>query len=229
MRLALAILLVVLIVLAFAGGDNVGVFVEWLKQIDTLWAAVLIGLLYTPASLVMFPGTLLTLTAALLPFWVALIAVSLGSTFAAAITFLVGRTLGRAWVEAKFAHSPRFRALDRAVGEQGFRIVLLTRLSPVFPFTVLNYSFSLTRVSFGDYVLATWLGMIPGTVLILVLGTTAKSLGLLFAELAAGRVADNLAQTALLVVGLLATVVVVVVVTRIARRALKPALEESEP
>src|SRR5207253_1291587 len=118
MRIVLLLLLIGLVVLAaIFGQDSLLAFRDWLREIDLLWAAVFVGLGYTPASLVLFPGSILTIAAAaLLPFGVALIAVSLGSTFAAAVVFLVGRGLARRWVQAKVAGSARFRALDRAVG-----------------------------------------------------------------------------------------------------------------
>src|SRR5688572_21581495 len=107
---------------------------DQLRGIHKGWALVLVALSYTPASLLLFPGSLLTLAAAaLFDLHEAVIAVSIGSTLAAAIVFLVGRGLARPWVEARVANSLRFRALDQAVGEQGFKIVLLTRLSPLFP------------------------------------------------------------------------------------------------
>jgi uncharacterized membrane protein YdjX (TVP38/TMEM64 family) len=193
-----------------------------------LWGLVLLGAAYTPASLVLFPGSVLTLTAAgLYDFWPALIAVSLGSTLAAVVVFLTGRTLLRTWVEEWVRKYPRFHALDRAVAGQGFKIVLLTRLSPVFPYTLLNYAFSLTRVSFRDYFLATWLGMIPGTVMYVYLGQAAKSLGMLVKDLWTGQV-ENLGQTLFLFAGFVATVLVTVLVTRLARQALAAKLDAAD-
>ena len=79
--------------------------------------------------------------------------------------------------------NPRFAAIDRAVGREGLKIVLLTRLSPVFPFNLLNYAFGLTTVSLRDYVLGSLVGMLPGTVMYVYLGSLITSLS----ELAAGR------------------------------------------
>jgi uncharacterized membrane protein YdjX (TVP38/TMEM64 family) len=105
-----------------------------------------------------------------------------------------------------------FAAIDRAVANEGWNIVFLTRLSPVFPCTLLNYAFGLTRVSLRDYVLASWIGMMPGTVMYVYLGSLVRA-----------GVADHErtpTEWALYGTGLLATVAVVVIVTRIARRAL---------
>src|SRR5262249_5629033 len=111
---------------------------------------------------------------------------------------------------------PRFRAIDAAVAEQGFKIVLLTRLSPVLPFNLLNYAFSLTRVSFRDYVLASWMGMLPGTMLYVYIGSTIGAL----ADVVAGKVARSPIQQVFFYAGLAATLAVVILVARIAKRAL---------
>ena len=82
-----------------------------------------------------------------------------------AAAFLLGRTLARSWIEQRAARNAKFRALDEAIKQEGFKIVLLLRLSPLFPFNLLNYTLGLTNVSLRDYVLASWIGMLPGTVM----------------------------------------------------------------
>jgi len=132
-------------------------------------------------------------------------------------------------VAGRIGPSDRFRAIDRAVGRKGFKIVLLTRLSPVFPFNVLNYLFGLTDVRLRDYVLASWIGMFPATVLYVYFGTTIQNL----TALIAGRFEGGAVQGALLAGGLAATLVVAVVVARIARRAIADEIpaeaDEAEP
>jgi uncharacterized membrane protein YdjX (TVP38/TMEM64 family) len=100
---------------------------------------VLLGAAYVPAALLFVPGSLLTLEAGF-AFGVVrgTIAVSLGSVLGASAAFLAGRTLARGLIEGRISRNPKFQAIDRAVGEQGFKIVLLTRLSPIFPFNLLN-------------------------------------------------------------------------------------------
>ena len=142
----------------------------------------------------------------------------------ACLAFWLGRTLARSLIEKRLAGNPRFRALDQAVAAGGFKIVLLTRLSPLFPFTLLNYAFGLTKVRFRDYLLASWIGMLPGTVMYIYLGSTVKEL----ADVAAGNVEGGPARRVLFFVGLAATVVVTVYVTRLARRALRQAVPEAE-
>jgi uncharacterized membrane protein YdjX (TVP38/TMEM64 family) len=121
------------------------------------------------------------------------------------------------------ARSPAFAAIDRAVEREGFKIVLLTRLSPIFPYNLLNYAYGLTRVSLRDYVLASWIGMMPAALLYVYLGSAAKSL----ADLAAGRIERTPAQGVLFAAGLFATVIVTVYVARLARRELKKAVGEN--
>ena len=199
-------------------------FLAWVQRIGP-WGAVLLGAAYIPAALLFVPGSLLTLGAGFaLGVGLGTVAVSIGSTLGASAAFLAGRTLARGFIEAKISHNPRFRAIDQAVKHEGFKIVLLTRLSPVFPFNLLNYAFGLTPVSLRDYFLASWLGMLPGTVMYVYLGSAAKNL----ADLAAGKVEGGTGQQVLFGVGLLATVAVTVAVTRVAKRALTAVVPDVE-
>ena len=130
--------------------------------------------------------------------------------------FFVGRTLARDWVGRKIEAWPRFRALDSALTSRGFWIVLLTRLSPLFPFNLLNYAYGVTGVRARDYIIASWIGMLPATVLYVYAGTVAASL----TEAVAGDAEIGSARYVLLGVGLAATLAVTVLVTRLASRAL---------
>ena len=181
---------------------------------------MLIAAAFLPVCLVALPGTPLTLGAG----WVygvvpTTIAVSVGSTLGASLAFLVGRYFARGWVEKKIAAHPRFQAIDRAVGAQGFKIVLMLRLTPLVPFNLLNYGLALTRVSFRDYVLASWIGMLPGTLLYVYLGSAAG-------EAAAGSDSDLLGRVGFWG-SLVVTVVVTVAVSRIAKKALDRILANS--
>ena len=182
-----------------------------------IWAPIVVAAFYVIACVLFLPGSILTLGAGLLfGVLVGTVTVSVGSTLGACAAFIVGRTLGRDWVRAKVASRPRFAAIDAAVADQGFKIVLLTRLSPIFPFNMLNYAYGLTKVKFWKYALASWIGMIPGTVMYVYLGSGLRSL----TEVAAGEVTSPL-QRVLFFVGLAVTVVVVVFVTHVARKALR--------
>ena len=192
------------------------------KQIGP-WGAVWISIIYIPACLLFIPGSLITLGAgfAFGPV-IGTLAVSVGSVAGATAAFLMGRTLARGWIANKVMRNPQFQAIDSAVGERGFRIVLLTRLSPAFPFNLLNYAFGLTSVSLRDYVLASWIGMLPGTIMYVYLGSAIKDL----AELASGKRERSTAENVLFFAGLLVTIVVTVYITRIANRALKQSMPE---
>jgi uncharacterized membrane protein YdjX (TVP38/TMEM64 family) len=194
-------------------------FLEWVDGLGIVGHGLFV-VFYGAAAVFLIPGSVLTLGAgAIFGFWGGYIAVTLGSLAGSAAAFLVGRTVGRGWVEQKLAGSPRLLALDRAVRNQGFKIVLLTRLSPVFPYTLLNYAYSLTGVSFGVYFLASWIGMVPGTVMYVYLGSGLKNLAQLFS----GDYEGGTGAQVLFFGGLAATVVVTVYVTRLARRALQQA------
>src|SRR5262249_44950221 len=196
---------------------------QWIKGLGA-WGLVVLAAVYVLAAVLLFPGSVLTLGAgAIFGVIRGFIAVSVGSVLGAAAAFFVGRKLARGWVEQKVAGNPRFQALDRAVGAAGFKIVLLTRLSPVFPYTLLNYVFGLTRVRVRDYLLASWLGMIPGTLMYVYLGSLAGNL----APAARGRGDGDFGQQALFYPRLGGSVVVTVYVTHIARRALRRAIPES--
>ena len=235
MRVATAVRLFVLILIGAVVAAGVALlpakellsrFLELASGLG-IWGAVLVIAFYVVACLLFIPGSLVTLGVGFLygVVWGTAI-VSHGSTLGATAAFLAGRTLAREWITRKVATSARFQAVDRAVGQQGFKIVLLVRLSPLFPFNLMNYAFGLTRVRLRDYILASWIGMLPGTVMYVYLGSAAKSL----ADLAAGRIEGGAGQKILFGVGLIVTVVVTILVTRIARRALQEAVAiPSEP
>ena len=171
---------------------------------------------YALGVVAFFPGALLTMGAGLLfgaarGFAVA----SVGSVLGASAAFLIARHLLRSRVEEWARHHPRFAVVDEAVGVKGWKIVALTRLSPVFPFNALNYGYGVTRVRFGHYALASWLAMVPGTLLYTYLG----SLGRVGAEALTGSNVETY-RIVLNVLGLGATGVVTLLVTRLAQRGL---------
>ena len=196
--------------------DTVASFLEWVQGIGS-WGAVLFAAAYVPAAVLFVPGSLLTLGAGFV-FGLATgtVIVSLGSAAGAAAAFIVARRVAHDWVARRVARQPTLAAIGRAVETDGFKIVLLTRLSPVFPFNLLNYAYGLTSVPFSTYVVASWIGMLPGTIMYVYLGSAANSL----AALVSGETPRSAGQQALFVLGLAATVAVAIIVTRRARRAL---------
>ena len=182
----------------------------WIKSLGAWGPIIYIGL-YIAACIFFAPASVLTLGAGA-NFGVVYgsIYTSIGATLGATAAFLVGRYFARDWVAKKIEGNATFHAIDHAVANEGWKIVGLTRLSPIFPFALLNYGFALTRVSFRDYVLASWIGMMPGTVMYVYLGSIAKAVG----------EKKTPSEWALFGVGLAATIVVTIYVTQIARKAL---------
>jgi uncharacterized membrane protein YdjX (TVP38/TMEM64 family) len=174
--------------------------------------------IYILACVLFIPGSILTIGAGVI-FGVVRgsIYVSIAATAGATAAFLVGRYFARDAVARRIANNPRFRSIDDAVAREGWKIVLLTRLSPVFPFNLLNYAYGLTRVHLGEYVVASWIGMIPGTVMFVYIGSLSGDL----ARAATGAAAPANFRWALNAVGFIATVAVAIYATRIGSRALK--------
>lgn len=190
--------------------------IAWVRSLGPAGAAVYVCL-YIVACILLVPGSLLTLGAGFLyGVGPGTALVSVASTLGATAAFLLGRYVARDRVARALAAHPRFAALDAAVADQGFRLVLLTRLSPLFPFNLLNYAYGLTRIPVGKYVLASWVGMLPGAVVYVYLGSLAADLAAL------GTVAAPTGAVGWVVrgAGLLATVAATVVIARLARSAL---------
>jgi uncharacterized membrane protein YdjX (TVP38/TMEM64 family) len=196
---------------------------DWIESLG-VFGPVLFNVIYIVGCVLFLPGSLLTIGAGMIfGFTVGTITVSIGSTLGAIAAFLLARTVLRDWVENRLAAMPRFQALDEAVGREGFKVVLLTRLSPLFPFNLLNFAFGITAVSFRDYMLASWIGMLPGAVLYVYIGTAAKSL----AEALAGKTQVRFGEQVLFGCGLVATVVLMVILVRMARKSLSQVVSNS--
>ncbi|MBN3888761.1 MAG: TVP38/TMEM64 family protein [Nostoc sp. JL31] len=193
---------------------------QWIDGLGTVGAIAFIAL-YIVATVAFFPGSILTLGAGVIfgAVWGSLY-VFIGATLGATAAFLVGRYLARGWVAGKIADNKKFAAIDEAVGKEGLKIVLLTRLSPVFPFNLLNYAFGITGVSLQDYFIGS-LGMIPGTIMYVYIGSLAGNLAMIGTE---AQPTNPTLQWAIRILGLFATVAVTIYVTRIARKALEEEL-----
>ncbi|HEX9943307.1 MAG TPA: TVP38/TMEM64 family protein [Thermoanaerobaculia bacterium] len=207
------------------GGRQAGAYIprfaQWVEGLG-VWGPVVFILGYAVATVAFIPGSLLTLAAgAIFGLVKGTLYTMIGATLGAAAAFLVARYVARGAIERKIAGNPKFEAIDRAVGREGFKIVALLRLSPVFPFNLLNYSLGLTRVGFWQYFLAS-IAMLPGTLLYVYYGKAAGSL----AALAGGaRTEKGPGSWIVLGLGLVATVVVTAFVTRLAGRALRQEID----
>ncbi|MBI4523340.1 MAG: FAD-containing oxidoreductase [Deltaproteobacteria bacterium] len=183
---------------------------------------IVVALTYIVTTVLFIPGSALTIGAgSLFGLTTGFLVVLVGANAGALCAFLLARTFLREKVARWAEASPRFRSLDRAIGRQGFKMVFLSRLSPAFPFTLLNYLLGLTAVGTGSYVLANLLGMLPGTFLYVYIGAAAR-------DAFAGNIDTSAGffETVLKYVGLAATVAVVVVVTRLARNAMREAEQD---
>jgi uncharacterized membrane protein YdjX (TVP38/TMEM64 family) len=213
--------LVALLALARRGGAYIPQFAAWVDSLGVLGPVVFI-LGYAAAVVAFVPGSVLTLAAgAIFGLATGVVYVFIAAVLGSSAAFLVSRYLARGAIEHRIAGNARFAAIDRAVGVQGRKIVFLLRLSPVFPFTLLNYALGLTRVRFVDYLIAS-IGMLPGTLLYVYYGKLAGDV----AALAGGAaVEQGPGYYAVLAIGLIATIAVTAVVTRTARRALRDVAE----
>jgi len=195
------------------------------------WGPAAFVLLYASLTLVAVPGSILTLAAGALfglgwGVLYAFMAAMVGSCGA----FLISRYLARDWVKARIASDPRFSRMDAALGREGLKIMTLLRLSPVFPFNVLNFGLGLTGVRLRDYVLANF-AMLPGTLLYVYYGFAAGSIAKVAGEAEPER---GIEYYVFMGAGLAATIAVTAVITRIARKSLRDAageelLEEQQP
>ena len=185
---------------------------QWIDSLGYLGPLVFI-LTYAIATAAFIPGSVLTLVAAaVFGFGWGLLWVSIGANVGANLAFLVGRYFARDAISKQINGNQQFEAIDRAVESDGWKIVGLTRLSPAFPFSLVNYAFGLTNVRWIEYFLATLIGMLPGTMMLVYIGSLGK--------LAAESDKIGTAHHVLTIVGLLATIAVTVLITRRAGRFL---------
>lgn len=194
-------------------------FSDWVGEMGAAGIFIFI-VVYAAATVLMAPGSILTIGAGFgFGLWKGFLAVSAGATLGASLAFLVARFIAREKIEAIAQRNEKFRNLDRAIGEQGAKLIFLLRLSPVIPFNLSNYFYGLTAVRFWPYVLASWIGMMPGTLLYVYIGTAGKAA--VAAAAGSEAVKHGWQYWTFLGVGLAATVIVTIWVTKIARDALK--------
>jgi uncharacterized membrane protein YdjX (TVP38/TMEM64 family) len=216
-RVAIGIIAVVaLFIVGRQAGHYVPQFAEWVASLG-VWGPIVFIVGYAVAVVAFVPGSILTLAAGAIFGLAGVVYVFVAAVIGSCAAFLISRYLARNWVEQRLAGNPKFAAVDRAVAREGRKIIFLLRMSPLFPFNLLNYALGLTKVSFIDYAVA-GLGMLPGTLLYVYYGKLAGDV----AALAGGAaVAKGSGYYTVLAIGLVATIAVTAVVTRTAQRALK--------
>jgi pyruvate/2-oxoglutarate dehydrogenase complex dihydrolipoamide dehydrogenase (E3) component/uncharacterized membrane protein YdjX (TVP38/TMEM64 family) len=198
-------------------------FESYVRSLGAIGPLVVV-LAYVICTVLFIPGSALTVGAGtLFGLKTGFLVVLVGANLGALCSFLLARSFLREKVAVWAAANPKFRSLDEAIGHQGFKMVVLTRLSPVFPFVLLNYFLGLTAVRTSAYVIANLIGMLPATFLFVYIGAAAR-------DAIAGQpdATAGFYQQILKYVGLLATIAVVVIVTRIARKALREAQHPQE-
>ncbi len=171
------IVAILLLSKVFGLGERLGAVRDWIGTLGA-WGPAVFVLIYVAATVAAVPGSVLTVGAgALFGSILGVVLVSVASTLGASLAFLVARYFARDAAARWFSSNEKFRRLDKLTEEHGAIIVALTRLTPIFPFNLLNYGFGLTRVPFSTYVSWSWLCMLPGTVLYVV-GADALARGL---------------------------------------------------
>lgn len=193
--------------------EAIQAFQGWTEQAG-VFGAIVYAVVYAIAAVSFLPGWIFTVGAGVVyGVLIGSIVVSVGSTLGATVAFFLARTFFRDAIARRVEGNKSFRAIDEAIGVSGWKIVFLIRLSPIFPFNLLNYALGLTKIPVTQYVLASWIGMLPGTVMYVYLGAIGHAL--------TGQESRTIGQQILFVVGLFATILVAVLVGRIAKKALK--------
>jgi len=214
-KLLVLLAIIAAFITAFTVFDGRQILRDSLAWVESLgpWGPVIFIAIYVIATVLFVPGSALTLGAGAI-FGIAMgsVLVSIASTLAAAISFLIGRYAARGWVASKVENNDTFKSIFKAVETDGWKLVALTRLSPVFPFALLNYAYGLTPVKFWHYLLASWIAMMPATVMYVYLGSIARA--------GAETQQRTPAEWTMYGVGLIATIAVTIFITRIAKKTL---------
>jgi uncharacterized membrane protein YdjX (TVP38/TMEM64 family) len=227
MAAAIAVMIVVAkqLSLAMLLQDALKDALTWVDSLGALAPLAFIAI-YNVATVLLIPGSVLTLGSGILfgLGWGTLYVV-VAATLGATIAFWIGRNFARGWVSRQLEKYPKFEAIDRAVAGQGFKIVALVRLSPLFPFNLLNYAFGITQVSLKDYVLGS-VGMIPGTILYVYLGSLLGNIAMIGSKTGAIDPQTEKIQWITKIVGLGITIAVSAYITRVAKKALDASITE---
>ncbi|MBK1989319.1 TVP38/TMEM64 family protein [Sphaerospermopsis aphanizomenoides BCCUSP55] len=197
--------------------------VIWVQSLG-IWGPIAFILIYNLATLLFIPGSVLTLKGGCLfgLFWGS-VYVLIAATTGAILAFIVGRYFSRDWVCQQLEKHPKFQAINQAVAKEGWKIVLLTRLSPIFPFNLLNYAFGVTQVSLKDYILGS-IGIIPGTVMYVYMGSLVSNVAMINTSHQLTSPETQIWQWVMQGVGLISTIAVTFYITKIARQVLNKSI-----
>ncbi|KAJ6838795.1 uncharacterized protein M6B38_319100 [Iris pallida] len=199
-------------------------FLVWINQNLGPWGPLVLAISYIPLTVLAVPASILTLGGGyLFGLPVGFVADSIGATIGATAAFLLGRTIGRSYVLSKLKDYPKFQAVAIAIQRSGFKIVLLLRLVPLLPFNMLNYLLSVTPVGIGEYMLASWLGMMPITLALVYVGTTLKDLS----DVTHGWNEVSTSRWVVIICGFVVSAILLVYITKVAKASLEKALAEN--
>lgn len=207
-------------------------FRSWV-QTQGLLGHVVFAAVYALAAVALAPGSALTLAAGFAFGLAGFPTVVIGATLGAGLSFLVGRHLARGWVARQVAGSPMFGAIDKAIESEGWKIVGLMRLSPLVPFNLQNYFFGVTKVGFWPYLVTTFFGILPGTLLFVWIGSLGAAglggnTGMAQAGMTGSDGTVNLVKLVALGLGFIATAAVTIIVSRKASQKLREAGVEAK-
>ena len=216
---AIALILLVIVCYQLNPNELLQRLLVWIKDLGWLGVVIFICI-YNIATIIFIPGSLLTIGGGVIyGVWLGSIYVFIASTLGATLAFLIGRYFARGWISQKIHNHMTFRAIDAAIAKEGFKIVFLARLSPIFPFNMLNYAFGVTRVALRDYILGS-IGMIPATVMYVYLGSLIMDISQVNSQPSLSPQAEII-QWCIRFVGLMATILVSVYISRIAKKTLR--------
>ena len=188
------------------------------------WSGVCYPLLFALCNVLLLPGGLLSVGSGFFfGLWWGFFIVLLGNNISAAIAFALGRWIGRRWLIGKLSQSPTLHLLEPAVEREGWKIIFLSQLHPLFPTSLLNYIYGLTRIRFRTYMFWASIGRAPGLFLYAYVGT----LGQLGLNLARGRSHPRLVEYWTWGGAFFTTALLFILLTRIASRAIRRSKELS--
>jgi len=213
--------------------DGIVDVLEWLSDLPKWASSILVAGMYCVALLFFCPGTPFNLAAGFLfGVWIGCGVALGGCILGASIAFVLGRTIAREWVKQKVERKPKFKAVDWAIQKNGLYIVFLTRLSPLFPFPLLNYAFGITKVRVWQYMAGTFLGVLPATIAYTYLGTLMRSLTDIWSATDVNNFTLSSIQNGnhknlfLLTLGGILTVGSIIIISFITKRAISKATKE---
>src|SRR5882762_1439394 len=215
---AAALLLVIALVWALSRFFPVVEFIAVLQQrVMSLgaWAAICYPLLFAACNILLLPGGILAVGGGFFfGLWWGFLIVFVGNIVGTAISFALSRSIARRWFQQKLSSNPTLRALGPAVERESWKIILLSQLHPLFPTSLLNYFYGLTRIRFNTYMLWATIGRMPGLFLYSYIGT----LGQLAVRIMRGRNYPRMIEYWIWGGALITTVLLLVVLGRVAYR-----------